>query len=149
VIHCVSVDEWNRRGKGSVRESDEVLVVVSVDEILDLERAVWSALVAGDAGADAELLADDFLGVYGSGFAGKAEHVGQLVRGPTVAAYDLSEATLVVLSDDLALLSYRARWSPRRGERPGPTETMYVTSIWRRTEGRWRNIFSQDTPAQG
>ena len=123
-------------------------MAVSLAEILDVERAVWSALVAGDADADADLLADDFLGVYSTGLAGKSEHVGQLAGGPTVADYDLSDAAAVVLSDDLALLSYRARWSPRRGGRTEAVETMYVTSIWRRADGRWRNIFSQDTSAQ-
>jgi hypothetical protein len=123
-------------------------MTIRIEEILDCERAVWSALAQGDAAADADALADDFLGVYGSGCAGKAEHAGQLRHGPTVASYALSQARLMTLADDVALLSYRADWSAH-GDPAAPTETMYVTSIWRRRDGRWLNVFSQDTPAEG
>jgi hypothetical protein len=123
-------------------------MTIRLEEILDCERAVWSALVAGDAVADAELLTDDFLGVYSSGFAGKAEHADQLQHGPTIASYELSHARLVTLAEDVALLSYRADWSPHHAQ-GAPTQTMYVTSIWRRVDGCWQNFFSQDTPAQG
>jgi len=37
-----------------------------------LESRVWDALVRGDADADADLLATDFLGVYATGFADRS-----------------------------------------------------------------------------
>src|SRR5690606_35782052 len=48
-----------------------------------LESRVWDALARGDADADRELLAEDFVGVYPTGFATRAEHVGELADGPT------------------------------------------------------------------
>jgi hypothetical protein len=120
----------------------------SVDDVVRLEEQVWAALVSGDAAADARLLADDFLGVYGSGFAGKADHTGQLAAGPTVAEYDLSDVTALELSTDLVLVAYRARSVPTGAAGPGEAQTMYVTSIWRRIGPTWRNIFSQDTAAE-
>ncbi len=121
----------------------------TIEQILHLERAVWSALASGDLEADARLLADDFLGVYSSGFAGKEAHTGQLQDGPTVAAYELSEARLLELSKDVVLLSYRANWVRQKGRGVGEVETMYITSIWRHNDGEWKNIFSQDTRAEG
>lgn len=115
-------------------------------EIEACERAVWQALVDGDAAADDAALAPDFLGVYSDGFAGRADHVGQLAAGPTVDAFDLSEVRVLPLGPDHALIAYAARFT-RRG-RPG-AETMYVSSVWRRSGAGWRNIFSQDTPAAG
>ncbi|MCB2120744.1 MAG: nuclear transport factor 2 family protein [Rhodobacteraceae bacterium] len=115
-------------------------------ELLACERAVWDALVAGDAAADMATLDECFLGVYPDGFAGKADHGAQLAAGPTVARYEIAEARVLPLSPDVAVLAYLARYL-----RPGAEqqEAMYVSSIWRREGGGWRNVFSQDTPATG
>lgn len=117
--------------------------MVDIDTLLALEHAVWRALVDGAADADEQLLSDGFLGVYPTGYADRSEHVGQLANGPTVADYGLDGARLVAISDDAALLVYRASY-----RRPGRTdrEEMYVSSLWCRREHGWVNTFSQDTP---
>lgn len=107
-----------------------------------LETRVWQALVEGDAGADRDLLAPDFLGVYSTGFAGRADHVGQLSGGPTVVRFLLSEARLIELGPARVLLAYRADYL-RVGAASG--EAMYVSSIWEERDGRWLNTFSQDS----
>jgi hypothetical protein len=120
---------------------------MDLDAFIELETKVWDALRRGDAEADSQLLAEDFLGVYSSGFANRSDHAGQLANGPTVAEFELRDARLMLLTDRDALLSYRADW--RRfstGER-GPEEAMYVSSLWSQREGRWVNVFSQDSPA--
>lgn len=117
-----------------------------LDFFIELETKVWSALAAGDATADESLLADDFLGVYGSGTAGKADHASQLKNGPTVATYSLAKAQIQILAQDLVLLTYLAHWTRRNA--PDKKEAMYITSIWRETNGNWLNVFSQDTPAE-
>lgn len=125
---------------------------ITLEQCLSLERRVWDALVTGDADADRELLADDFVGVYPTGFAGRDEHSGQLAAGPTVARYTIDAATLIPVGDDAALLAYRAtyRRTPATDEtmpdETMPEETMYVSSLWCRRAGRWVNTFSQDTP---
>jgi hypothetical protein len=119
--------------------------------LLELETAVWEALVDGDAEADAQLLTEDFLGVYPNGFAGRDDHAGQLAGGPTVQRFAVSDARLVVVSDTAVLLVYRATYerpARREGEQP-VEESMYVSSLWCERDGTWRNVFSQDTPATG
>jgi hypothetical protein len=113
---------------------------------LQLESEVWEALRLGDTEADQRLLADDFLGVYSIGFAGKELHVAQLANGPTVAEYRLLDARLVPLSEEHVLLCYRADWRGA-GHETGVFESMYVSSLWSLREGAWRNIFSQDCVA--
>jgi hypothetical protein len=118
------------------------------DELLDVlkacERSVWDALVCGDDIADQTALHERFLGVYPDGFASKADHVGQLVHGPTIQDYDLTDFRLIILGIDHALLCYHANFvRVARTER----EAMYVSSIWQRGFDRWANVFSQDTPA--
>ena len=119
---------------------------MDLDEALELERAVWRALVAGDPGADRDALAMGFLGVYPDGFAGREEHAAQLDTGPTVLTYALSDARILPLGPDHVLLAYRATYT--RPATPDDPETMYVSSIWARTGQGWENVFSQDTPAR-
>ena len=120
--------------------------MIDVDFFVDLERQVWNALVAGDADADAAVLAHNFVGVYPTGFAGAGEHAGQLANGPTVAEFTIGEARVLQIADGHVMLSYLASYRrPSRDEE----EQMYVSSLWSMVERRWVNVFSQDTPVGG
>ncbi len=55
-------------------------VDIDLNACLELEAKVWDALRRGDAEADLRLLADDFLGVYPTGFADRWAHAGQLAN---------------------------------------------------------------------
>jgi hypothetical protein len=111
---------------------------------VDLESGVWDALVTGDADADRELLSDDFVGVYPSGFANRADHTDELADGPSIASYAITDAKLIDVSTDAALLCYRADY---RRPSHSTVEVMFISSLWVQREGRWWNTFSQDTPA--
>ena len=119
---------------------------MDLDTLVALETKVWEALRRGDAEADARLLAEDFLGVYATGFAGRAEHAAQLANGPTVAEYQLHNVRLIALSDNDALLCYRADFRAVAAD-GAAVESMYISSLWSRRSGEWLNVFSQDTPA--
>jgi hypothetical protein len=106
-----------------------------------LESQVWEALRRGDGAADARLLAENFLGLYDSGFATRADHSGQLDKGPTVSWYELETPRLVRLGAAHALLAYEARWRDGKGN----ARRAYISSIWERRADGWRNVFSQDT----
>jgi len=116
------------------------------EALLACESGIWEALVSGDIAADSAALAEDFLGIYPDGFAGKSDHIAQLTVGPSVQRYSLSEVRVVPLGARHAAISYCADFVGL-----GKTETsrMYVTSIWRREGAGWTNILSQDTPAGG
>ncbi len=111
---------------------------------LSLETRVWDALTIGDMASDQALLAPDFLGVYSTGFSDRAEHVGQLANGPSVANYVISQARLLKLGAGQVLLAYRADFT-RVGS--STSEAMYVSSIWEERDGLWQNTFSQDSNA--
>ncbi len=115
-------------------------------DLLDLETRVWQALVSGDGSVDAQMLSEDFLGVYPDGFAGKEAHVGQLDGGATVADFRLSEVQMRSAGARAALLVYRADFQ-RVGRKDW--ETMLVSSLWELRDGGWINTFSQDTPLTG
>lgn len=110
-----------------------------------LERRVWNALVTGDATADAQLLSEDFLGVYPDGFAERKDHAGQLSNGPTVEHFTLTQQQIRRVGSDHAMICYRAEFQRKNC---AEIETMYVTSLWQQSGSTWTNVFSQDTPAQ-
>lgn len=114
-----------------------------VDFAVGLESAVWQALVDGDQAADEALLADQFVGVYPTGFANRMDHAEQLAAGPTVVEYSILTPLVLEITKDCLLLSYEARYQ-RAVERS--VERMYVSSLWERHDQRWLNVFSQDTP---
>ncbi len=124
--------------------ANDKTLMPDLDGCLALETRIWQALVDGDAAADRALLTQDFLGVYPSGFATRAEHADALADGPSMASFSLDRARLRVLTPDAALLSYRA--THRRAGTVGDA-VMYITSLWERRDGGWVNSFSQDTPA--
>jgi hypothetical protein len=120
---------------------------IGIEALIGLETEVWRALVDGDAESDGRLLSDDFLGVYPTGFSDRSDHVGQLADGPAVADFELSEARVVALSDAAVLLCYRADFRPASASDAPARDAMYVSSLWCLRDGRWVNVFSQDTPA--
>ena len=123
------------------------MTAAELSTILDLERKVWEALVRGDPSADARLLHEDFLGVYSTGFAGRAEHVAQLHAGATVAHFEMLDARLKVLKPDLVLLAYLAVFRRPSACVDSPPQRMYISSLWQRGPQGWLNVFSQDTEA--
>lgn len=129
---------------GQMSHSD-TSVTPTLDQLLTLETTVWQALADGNAQADRALLLPDFLGVYPSGFSDRDGHAGQMANGPTIAAFSLHDARLLPVGADHAMLSYRARY--RRPD-SRTQEEMYVSSLWQRGPEGWRNLFSQDTPAE-
>ena len=125
------------------------IALIKENELIKLEEKVWDALISGDKNADSKILADDFLGVYESGFEDKKDHIGQLSTGPTIENYVLSEFKMRDLCADTVLLSYKAHYSRKNNKTGSMQEIMYVSSIWQNREGSWLNIFSQDTISKG
>lgn len=139
------VDAATERAQFPPMQDIENKSAPTLDQILSLEKQVWTALVEGNAQADRALLSPDFLGVYPTGFANRDDHVGQFADAPTMAEYELSDTRLRVLSADVVLLSYRADYL-----RPDASEweAMLISSLWERRHDVWINSFSQDTPLE-
>lgn len=121
--------------------------VPSLEFIVSLESQVWDALVRGDAAAHEALMAHDFVGLYATGFADPSAHAGLFANGPMMAAYEISQARLIAISDSAVLLCYRADYRPQLDGAAGALAAMYISSLWTASDGEWRNLFSQDTAA--
>ena len=118
---------------------------LTIDMFKRLETAMWTSLVEGDGAAADGLLSSDYLGVYTTGFSDRADYIAALANGPIAASFEISESRIFVVSDTAVMYSYRADFKSRQD---GPTEVMYISSLWCKREGRWVNVFSQDTPGE-
>lgn len=110
-----------------------------------MEKQVWEALKNGDVNADANLLSDDFLGVYETGVSSKEDHLEQLRNGPVISSYEMGSAHLIQLSPEIVSLTYSATAIFLKNEAQDTQNLFYITSIWARRLNKWVNIFSQDT----
>ena len=103
------------------------------DELLGYE----TALARRDRGAIdrplESLLADDFVEFGSSGEILSRQMVADLLQQEPPRELSLDAFSATMLSNDVALLTYRAGGSNR-------------SSIWLRTQGRWRLRFHQGTP---
>ena len=110
-----------------------------------MEKQVWEALKNGDVNADANLLSDDFLGVYEAGISSKEEHLERLRNGPVISSYEMGSAQLIQLGPEIVSLTYSATAIFLKNEAQDTQNLFYITSIWACRLNKWVNIFSQDT----
>lgn len=115
------------------------------EELLDLERQLWDANLAGDGATYAELLRDDAVAVSPWGVLDRDAAVAGITanRNP-YTAYQLADPISVSLSPDAAILTYRAEVHGTSDGGPF-THTVYATSAYAREDGRWRPAFHQQT----
>ncbi len=83
--------------------------------------------------------------MYSTGFANREQHAAQLKAGPMVLSYEISQAQLLIIQQDLVMLVYRADYF--RPASAAVRDSMYVSSLWRCYPTGWLNLFSQDTGA--
>jgi hypothetical protein len=119
------------------------------DELEALERSLLDADVRGSRERLDRLLEPGFFEYGGSGRvydrAGIVEALVAAARTPSTAELSADRFDAHPLGPDVVLLTFRTT----RRDAPGAAPVHALrSSIWRRTEGRWRLVFHQATPTQ-
>lgn len=114
-------------------------------ELLELERELWDANLAGDGSVYADRLRDDAVAVSPWGILDRDAAVAGISanRNP-YTAYELTGPIALPLGADAAILTYRAEVHGTNDGGPF-THTVYATSAYTREDGRWRSAFHQQT----
>jgi len=114
-------------------------------ELLEIERALWDANVAGDADFYDRMLRDDAVAVSPWGTLDKASAVALVRenRNP-YTGYRLSDPVTVPLGEGAALITYTAEVDGINEGRPF-THTVYATSAYVREGQSWRSAFHQQS----
>src|SRR5438309_1447661 len=95
--------------------------------------------VRGSSERVADLLADDFVEFGSAGEVFDKKQIVEALRNEVGTKRSLSQFASTMLSDNIALVTYRA---VRAGE---PPVTTLRSSIWRLRNGRWQMVFHQGT----
>lgn len=113
------------------------------------EKEVWEALKKKDKAADSDLLADDFVGLYDTGFGTKSEHVNQMDDHYAIDSYTIQDARVLRLTPETTLLLYKSTCTGSGDWKQYCSKPAYVSSLWVQRGAHWFDLFSQDTPATG
>lgn len=114
-------------------------------EIIELERRGWEALsTSGEAAARFydEVLADEVLMLFPGGMImDDRSKVVASMTGPPWSSFEISEERTFPVSDDVAIVAYRATTV-----RDGETYEALFNSTYVHQNGSWKLAFHQQTP---
>jgi len=116
------------------------------DIAVRLEKETWEALRTKDYRTYVRLLAKDFVDIEPGGIITRDEEEKGVVQ-LTVDDYKWEGLRIVHFSPDVTLLVYKATQKASFGGQPVPTPT-WVSSLWIKRNGRWLNVFVQETRAE-
>lgn len=115
------------------------------DDLIELERSGWSALSSdGDAAARfyEEVLAPDVLFLFPGGVVIDSRAAAlESMRGASWDRFELVNERVIRLSDECAVVAYRAKAARGRIEYDA-----LCTSTYTRVSGRWLMVVHQHTP---
>ena len=116
--------------------------------LVSLEKASWEAWKNRDPAFFSNFLSNDHLEIHTGGPVNK-ETVLSTVATPAcvVQSYSVDKFQLLRLNDDAAALVYFARQDTVCGGKPVPSPA-WATSVYVRRDGRWLNVFYQQTPVK-
>lgn len=116
------------------------------NELLAQERKLIDAINQKNNAALSRLLADEVTSITsGRGRQSKDQIVSGLEK-LSFADYKISDVATIVVSPDVAILTYNFSWTSSVKGKPATKITSYATSVWKRRNGKWRSVFYQETP---
>lgn len=117
---------------------------VSADEIIEKERQMFEAIKQKNWDAFAAVLADDTVYVDPEGAHDRAQAIAK-VRKIDMTEYALTDFRVVRVDADAAVVTYTMNAKGSYDGQPVPPLTLRETSAWHRREGRWLNVYHQET----
>jgi hypothetical protein len=116
---------------------------MDTEQLVDLEQKGWQAL-CGDAGAEFydAFLADEAMMALPTGMLDRDACVEAIAASPPWSTFELSDMSVVVLSDESAMTVYTAT-AQREG---GPEYRAIMSTTYVLRDGEWLIAFHQQTP---
>lgn len=116
-------------------------------EVVALEKRAFEAWKKKDKTFFAEHMAEDGQYLDQNGVGGKAQYVRAIIDNDcTINGYELGQTKVSLLSEDVALLTYRYTYDIVCGGKPeaGP---LWASTLYVRRGGRWLIAFHQELAA--
>ena len=107
--------------------------------LLDIEKRAWKAADTRDVEFYREYLAPEALVVSPRGILDRDGIIRDLMENPNeLPAYVITDPKVVPLGEEGAALAYTVSFGG---------QTIFVSTVYTRSDGRWRAAFHQRTPA--
>lgn len=119
----------------------------TADIVTTKEKQKWESWAQKNTDFFKSSLAEDFVGVDSSGLTIKKLEIVEYVVEQNVNDYSINEVNVVALSENIALVTYRATQHYTYKGQEGASNVV-VSSIWINRSGEWLNILHQETPVQ-
>ena len=115
----------------------------SKDEIIAREKAIWNAFNDRNVDQVKRLISTDVLTVYSDGIYNFQQRLDGMSK-MTMKSFSLSDFNVSMPSDDVAVISYKAKV----GNKDGSSVELNCGTVWNLKNGEWKAIFHSDIPAQ-
>jgi hypothetical protein len=127
--------------KSAAQNSDAERAAVT-EELMKIEYAMTTASLQGDIATLAPYIADNYVG---TGYDGSTQNKNQLLAATkpdkNTKSWKITDAKLVSLSNDSAVLTYTQSQTSRRGQ----TVSARITDTFVKQNGRWLISAEQQT----
>lgn len=111
------------------------------------EKLSWELAIKRDGASYRALHAPDYFTVSGTGYSDRAlSESSAMDANVQFDQCNFLEFRIHFVSENTVLLTYRAKASGLDHGKPFQLDS-YASSLWRKREGKWLNVFYQATPA--
>lgn len=119
----------------------------TLDAVTTKEKQKWESWSKNDTDFFKSSLAEDFIAIDSSGLVIKKPEMVEYVVEQEVKDYSINDIQVVTLSEDTALVTYRAtQHYTYKGQEV--ENNVVASSIWVNRGSEWVNILHQETPVQ-
>ena len=115
-------------------------------EIVAKERQELEALKNGKIEEFSDLMAEEAIFMDSHGSASKAEVIGHL-GDLKLFEYAMADIKFVAVSPQSGVIAYKLTQKGRENGKDF-ADTVYVSALWVRRNGKWVCLFTQESPAQ-
>jgi hypothetical protein len=109
------------------------------DAIIAREKAVWQAFKEKNADEVKKLVSTDLVAVYPDGIYNFQQRMDGMSK-MTMKSFSLSDFNLSMPSDEIAIISYKAKVE----NKDGSSSDLNCATVWNFKNGEWKAVFHAD-----
>ena len=117
------------------------MAVPESEALVARENAVWNAFKNKDAAEVKKLVSTDLVAVYPDGIYNFEQRLDGMLE-MTMTSFSLSDFSLTTPSENVAVLSYKAKVV----NKDGSSSELNCGTVWNLRNGEWKAVFHADMP---
>src|SRR5262245_24611848 len=130
---------------GSAAPKDDAALA---ETLVKQEKKLIDALQKKDTATLKSMFVDESMAITAYGGRITGEEQLKVLADLELTSYTLTNAKVVAITKDVAILSYVFRMKGKFKGKELPGQPVYATSVWALRDGQWRSMFYQETPIE-